>query len=479
MNIFDDRIRDKCGVFGVFGHKDAAALTALGLHALQHRGQESAGIVSFDGKNFNNQLYLGLVGDYFTNKKVIDKLPGESSLGHVRYSTTGKTLFKNIQPLFADLLGGGLAISHNGNLTNGIELRNKLIKDGSIFQSTSDTEAFIHLISKSKEKAIVKKIIDALFELKGAYSFGLLTNKKLIGIRDPLGIRPLVIGSLGSAKIISSETCALDMIGAKFEREVSNGEIVVIDKKGIKSYKPFKETPERPCIFEYIYFSRPDSNLNGKNIYECRKEMGKQLSKECLTEGDIVIPVPDSGVPAALGFSEQSKIPFDLGIIRNHYVGRTFIEPTQKIRQLGIKLKHNPNRELIKNKKVILVDDSIVRGTTAIKIVEMVRDAGAAEVHMRISSPPIKYPDYYGIDTPKKDELLASIYSLEEMKNKLKLDSLYFLSIDGLYKSMGFSNRNTKCAQFTDHCFTGDYPTELTDRDEGTLSSQLSLLSNS
>ena len=479
MNIFDDRIRDKCGVFGVFGHKDAAALTALGLHALQHRGQESAGIVSFDGKNFNNQLYLGLVGDYFTDQNVIDKLPGDSSLGHVRYSTTGKTLFKNIQPLFADLLGGGLAISHNGNLTNGIELRNKLIKEGSIFQSTSDTEAFIHLISKSKEQTIVKKIIDALIELKGAYSFGLLTNKKLIGIRDPLGIRPLVIGSLGSAKIISSETCALDIIGAKFEREVSNGEIVVIDKKGIKSYKPFKETPERPCIFEYIYFSRPDSNLNGKNVYECRKEMGKHLSKECPTKGDIVIPVPDSGVPAALGFSEQSKIPFDLGIIRNHYVGRTFIEPTQKIRQLGIKLKHNPNRELIRNKKVILVDDSIVRGTTAIKIVEMIRDAGAAEVHMRISSPPIMYPDYYGIDTPKKDELLASIYSLEEMKNKLKLDSLYFLSIDGLYKSMGFSSRNIKCSQFTDHCFTGDYPTELTDRDEGTLSSQLSLLSNS
>ena len=478
MNIFDDKIRDKCGVFGVFGHKDAAALTALGLHALQHRGQESAGIVSFDGKNFNNQLYLGLVGDYFTNQKVIDKLPGEAALGHVRYSTTGKTLFKNIQPLFADLLGGGLAISHNGNLTNGIELRNKLIKSGSIFQSTSDTEAFIHLISKSKEKTIVKKIIDALFELKGAYSFGLLTNKKLIGIRDPLGIRPLVIGSLGSAKIISSETCALDIIGAKFEREVTNGEIVVIDKKGIKSYKPFKETKERPCIFEYIYFSRPDSNLNGKNIYECRKEMGKHLARERSTKGDIVIPVPDSGVPAALGFSEQSKIPFDLGIIRNHYVGRTFIEPTQKIRQLGIKLKHNPNRELIKNKKVILVDDSIVRGTTAIKIVEMIRDAGAAEVHMRISSPPIMYPDYYGIDTPREDELLASIYNLEEMKNKLKLDSLYFLSIDGLYKSMGFSSRNTKCSQFTDHCFTGDYPTELTDRDEGTLSSQLSLLSN-
>ena len=476
---FDDRIRDKCGIFGVFGHKDSAALTALGLHALQHRGQESAGIVSFDGKNFNNQLYLGLVGDYFTKEKVINRLPGEASLGHVRYSTTGKTLFKNIQPLFADLLGGGLACAHNGNLTNGIELRNSLVKEGAIFQSTSDTEAFIHLISKSKEKTIVKKIIDALYDIKGAYSFGLLTNKKLIGIRDPLGIRPLVIGSLGNAKIISSETCALDIIGAKFEREVSNGEIIVIDKNGIKSFNPYPYASERPCIFEYIYFARPDSILGGQNVYECRKRMGKELAKEFPTKGDIVIPVPDSGVPAALGYSEESKIPFDLGIIRNHYVGRTFIEPTQKIRQLGIKLKHNPNKELIKGKKVILVDDSIVRRTTAIKIIEMVREAQAKEVHMRISSPPIKFPDYYGIDTPKKEELLASTHSLKEMEKKLKLDSLGFLSIKGLYNSMGFNNRNNLKPQFTDHCFTGDYPTELTDKDEGILSSQLSLLSDS
>ena len=476
---FDDKIRDKCGVFGVFGHKDAAALTALGLHALQHRGQESAGIVSFDGKNFNNQLYLGLVGDYFTKEKVIERLPGESSLGHVRYSTTGKTLFKNIQPLFADLLGGGLACSHNGNLTNGIELRKKLVKDGAIFQSTSDTEAFIHLISKSKEKTIVNKIIDALYDIKGAYSFGLLTNKKLIGIRDPLGIRPLVIGSLGKAKIISSETCALDIIGAKFEREVANGEIVVIDKEGIKSYNPYRNSKERPCIFEYIYFARPDSVLAGKSVYECRKQMGRQLAKEVSTKGDIVIPVPDSGVPAALGYSEESKIPFDLGIIRNHYVGRTFIEPTQKIRQLGIKLKHNTNKKLIKGKKVILIDDSIVRGTTAIKIIEMIREAEASEIHMRISSPPIKFPDYYGIDTPKTEELIASTHTIEEMKKILKLDSLHFLSIKGLYKSMGYADRNNKDPQFTDHCFTGDYPTELTDKDEGILSSQLSLLSDS
>ena len=474
----DDKIRDKCGVFGVFGHEDSSALTALGLHALQHRGQESAGIVSFDGKNFNNQLNLGLVGDYFTKEKVIKRLPGYASLGHVRYSTTGKTLFKNIQPLFADLLGGGLACAHNGNLTNGIELRKKLVREGSIFQSTSDTEAFIHLISKSKEKTIVKKIIDALYEIKGAYSFGILTNKKLIGIRDPLGIRPLVIGSLGKAKIISSETCALDIIGAKFDREIECGEIVAIDKDGIKSYKPFSKSKERPCIFEYIYFARPDSIMGGKSVYEFRKKMGMQLAKEFKTIGDIVIPVPDSGVPAALGYSEQSQIPFDLGIIRNHYVGRTFIEPTQKIRQLGIKLKHNPNKKLIKGKKVILIDDSIVRGTTAIKIVEMIRDAEASEVHMRISSPPIRFPDYYGIDTPKKDELMAANLTIKEMAKKLKLDSLHFLSLKGLYKSMGLDNRNDTNPQFTDHCFSGDYPTELTDKEEGILSSQLSLLSD-
>ncbi len=475
---FDDRIRDKCGVFGVFGHEDASALTALGLHALQHRGQESAGIVSFDGKNFNNQLNLGLVGDYFTKEKVIKRLPGYAALGHVRYSTTGKTLFKNIQPLFADLQGGGLACSHNGNLTNGIELRKRLIKEGSIFQSTSDTEAFIHLISKSKEKTIVKKIIDALYEIKGAYSFGLLTNKKLIGIRDPLGIRPLVLGSLGKAKIISSETCALDIIGAKYVREIKCGEIIAIDKDGMKSYNPFPNSKERPCIFEYIYFARPDSIMSGNSVYEYRKKMGMELAREFKTNGDIIIPVPDSGVPAALGYSIQSKIPFDLGIIRNHYVGRTFIEPTQKIRQLGIKLKHNPNKKLIKGKKVVLVDDSIVRGTTAIKIVEMVREAEASEVHMRVSSPPIKFPDYYGIDTPKKEELLAANNSIKEMKKKLKLDSLHFLSIEGLYKSMGLVKRNSVSPQFTDHCFSGDYPTELTDKNEGILSSQLSLLSD-
>ena len=474
--MYASSLKEECGVFGVFGHPDAAALTALGLHALQHRGQESAGIVTFDGKNFNNEPYLGLVGDHFTKSSVIDKLPGESALGHVRYSTTGETTLKNVQPLFADLLGGGIACAHNGNLTNGIQLRRKLVKEGAIFQSTTDTEAFIHLIARSKENSIIKKVIDALFELEGAYSIGALTNKKLIGIRDPLGIRPLVLGELNGAKIIASETCALDIIGAKLIREIDNGEVVVIDSKGIKSYKPFPKQTVRPCIFEYIYFARPDSIIGGKNVYECRKEMGRQLSKEYPTKADIVIPVPDSGVPAALGYSEASNIPFNLGIIRNHYVGRTFIEPTQTIRQLGIKLKHNANKSIIKDKKIVLIDDSIVRGTTAIKIVQMMKDAGAKEVHMRISSPPIKFPDYYGIDTPTIDELIAAKKSIKEIEKLLKLDSLHFLSLDGLYKSMGYNNRDNNNPQFTDHCFTGDYPTRLIDRDVGSLTNQLSLL---
>ena len=474
--MYDDKLKEECGVFGVFGHPDAATLTALGLHALQHRGQESAGIVSFDGEHFNNEPYLGLVGDHFNKASVIDRLPGHSALGHVRYSTTGNTSLKNIQPLFADLMGGGIACAHNGNLTNGIELRNNLIKKGAIFQSTTDTEALLHLIAQSSKITIVKKVIDALYELEGAYSIGLLTNKKLIAIKDPLGIRPLVLGELNGAKIIASETCALDIIGAKYIRDIENGEVVVIDKKGIKSYKPFPKVKARPCVFEYIYFARPDSVMGGKSIYECRKKMGKQLSRELKTIADIVIPVPDSGVPAALGFAEEAKIPYNLGIIRNHYVGRTFIEPTQTIRQLGIKLKHNTNKILIQNKKVVLIDDSIVRGTTAIKIVEMMRNAGATEVHMRISSPPIKYPDFYGIDTPTISELIASSKSVEEIRELLKLDSLHFLSLDGLYKSMGHKSRDKNNPQYTDHCFTGDYPTKLVDRDEGALANQLSLL---
>ncbi len=474
--MYTSSIREECGVFGVFGHPDAATLTALGLHALQHRGQESAGIVSFGGTHFHNEPFLGLVGDHFTQKSVIEQLPGTSALGHVRYSTTGNSSLKNVQPLFADLLGGGIACAHNGNLTNGRELRKKLVKRGAIFQSTTDTEAFIHLIAQSKKTTIVKKIIDGLFEMQGAFSIGAITNKKLIAIRDPLGIRPLVLGELNGAKIISSETCALDIIGARFIRDIENGEVLVIDKKGCQSFKPFNISKPRPCIFEYIYFARPDSVLNGTNIYECRKAMGRQLAKEAPIKTDMVIPIPDSGIPAALGYSEIAKTPYNLGIIRNHYVGRTFIEPMQTIRQLGIRLKHNPNKELIKGKKILLIDDSIVRGTTAIKIVEMIKNAGAKEIHMRISSPPIKFPDYYGIDTPSSKELIAANKSVDEIKNILQLDSLHFLSLEGLYLAMGHKTRDSENPQYTDHCFTGDYPTNLIDRDEGDLSGQLSLL---
>ena len=474
--MYKSNIKEECGIFGVFGHPDSAALTALGLHALQHRGQESAGIVSFDGKHFNAERHLGLVGDHFTNASVINRLPGNSALGHVRYSTTGSTTIKNIQPLFADLLGGGIACAHNGNLTNGRDLRKKLVKKGSIFQSTTDTEAFIHLIAQSEETLVVKKIIDALYQMEGAYSLGVLTNKKLIGIRDPVGIRPLVLGDLNGSKIIASETCALDIIGAKFIRDVENGEIIVIDENGIKSFKPFKQSKARLDIFEYIYFARPDSIVGGKNVYECRKSLGRQLAKEYNTDADIVIPVPDSGVPAGLGFAESSGIAFELGITRNHYVGRTFIEPTQTIRQLGIKLKHNANPINIKNKRIVLIDDSIVRGTTAIKIVKMIREAGAAEVHMGVSSPPILFPDFYGIDTPTHNELIATNNPVEEIRKILDLDTIHFLSLDGLYKAMGHKNRNNTIPQYTDHCFTGDYPTDLKDRDGGSLSKQLSFL---
>ena len=402
MLVLDDRLREECGVFGIYNHKDAATLTALGLHALQHRGQEACGINTFDGKHFYSVKRRGLVGDNFTSKKIIDQLPGNAAIGHNRYSTTGLPIIRNIQPFFADLHLGGISIAHNGNLTNAIHIRERMVKDGSIFQTTSDTETVVQLIAKSKRIKILDKIIDSIFQIQGGYAMVMLTNKKLIGIRDPFGIRPLVLGKLGDSYIFASETCALDIIGAELVREVENGEIIIINKDGIESVKPFPKQNPRPCIFEYIYFSRPDSIVGGKGVYEYRKNLGKQLAIESPSEVDIVSSVPDSGNPAAIGYSEQSKIKFDMGIIRNHYVGRTFIEPTQQIRQLGVKLKHNPNKALIKNKKLVLIDDSIVRGTTSKKIVSMLYDAGAKEVHMKISSPPIKYPDYYGIDTPNE-----------------------------------------------------------------------------
>ncbi|PZU85104.1 MAG: amidophosphoribosyltransferase [Chelatococcus sp.] len=471
-----DRLREECGVFGIFGHADAAALTALGLHALQHRGQEAAGIVSFDGNRFHSERRLGLVGDAFSSAGVIDQLKGRQSIGHVRYSTTGETILRNVQPLFAELHGSGFAVAHNGNLTNGLTLRRNLVRDGAIYQSTSDTEVLLHLVARSRKAHFVERFIEAIRQIEGAYAFVGMTNQKLIGARDPLGIRPLVLGELDGAPILTSETCALDIIGAKFVREIENGEVVIISESGIESHKPFPPVAERPCIFEYIYFARPDSIVKGRSIYERRKAMGAVLAQESPALADVVVPVPDSGVPAALGYSQASGIPFELGIIRNHYVGRTFIEPTQKVRELGVKLKHSANRSVVEGKSIVLVDDSIVRGTTSFKIVKMMREAGAREVHFRISSPPITHPDYYGIDTPDREKLLAATHSLEEMRQFVGADSLAFISVDGLYRAMGHERRDPARPQFTDHCFTGDYPTSLTDMVGESAKQQISLL---
>ena len=454
---------EECGVFGIFDNKDAAALTALGLHALQHRGQEGCGIVTSDGKNFYAERRLGLVGDNFTKGKVLEKLPGNCAIGHNRYSTAGNNLIKNVQPFFADLHTGGISIAHNGNLCNALHLRKELVKNGSIFQTTSDTETIVQLIAKSKRPKIIDKIIDILFKIQGGYALTILTNKQLIGIRDPFGIRPLIIGKLNKSYVLASETCALDIIGAKFIREVENGEIVIITESGLESIKPFPKIKERPCIFEYIYFSRPDSMVKNTSFYEYRKKLGSELTKENHVESDLIIPVPDSGVPAAIGYSEEIKKNVELGIIRNHYVGRTFIEPTQQIRSLGVKLKHNVNKSLMKDKSLILIDDSLVRGTTSVKIIKMLYEAGAKEVHLRIASPPVKYPDYYGVDTPDQNELLASKHNLESMRKYINATTLQFLSLEGLYKSMGHEKRNSSYPQFTDHCFTGEYPVKPID----------------
>jgi amidophosphoribosyltransferase len=479
INEFDmdaDTLREECGVFGIYGHADAAALTALGLHALQHRGQEAAGIVSYNEGRFHSERRMGLVGDHFSSAATIDRLKGQAALGHVRYSTTGETILRNVQPLFAELAAGGFAVAHNGNLTNGLTLRKELIAHGAICQSTSDTEVILHLVARAQKPKLIDRYIEALRRLEGAYALVCLTNKKLIGARDPLGIRPLMLGKLNESYILCSETCALDIIGATFVREVENGEVVVISEDGIESHWPFPRQPARPCIFEYIYFSRPDSVLGGRSVYDVRKQMGRQLALESPADVDVIVPIPDSGVPAALGYAEQLKVPFELGIIRNHYVGRTFIEPTQTIRSLGVKLKHNANRAVVKGKRVLLIDDSIVRGTTSVKIVQMMYDAGATEVHMRIASPPIKHPDFYGIDTPEQKSLLAANHTLEEMRKFIGVTSLAFLSVDGVYKSVGYDGRNNAQPQFTDHCFTGEYPTRLTDLNGESTKQQLSLL---
>jgi len=472
-----DRLREECGVFGIFGHPDAAAITALGLHALQHRGQEAAGIVTFDGKRFHSERRLGLVGDAFSRRDVIDRLPGNAAIGHVRYSTTGETILRNVQPLFAELNAGGFAVGHNGNLTNGLTLRRQLVRDGAMMQSTTDTEVILHLVARSHRNRFVDRLIEGLRMLEGSYSFVGLTNKKLIGARDPLGIRPLVLGKLDGCPILASETCALDIIGAQYVRDVENGEVLIFDEDGAHTHKPFPPVRPRPCIFEYIYFARPDSILGGRSIYDVRKASGAELAREAPASADVVVPVPDSGVPAAVGYAQQSRLPYELGIIRNHYVGRTFIEPTQHIRQLGVRLKHNANRSVVAGKRIVLIDDSIVRGTTSVKIVQMMRDAGATEVHMRVASPPITHPDYYGIDTPERDKLLAATHDLEGMRKFIGADSLAFLSVDGIYRAMGEKGRDPARPQFTDHCFTGEYPTPLTDQTaKDTTPRQLSLL---
>ena len=463
LDLDGDTLREECGVFGIFDHPDAAAITALGLHALQHRGQEAAGIVAFDGDVFHLERRLGLVGDNFSDRATIERLKGRSAIGHVRYSTTGETVLRNVQPLFAELDAGGFAVAHNGNLTNGLTLRRDLIRAGAICQSTTDTEVIVHLVSRSRKTRVVERFIDAIRHLEGAYSLVALTNKKLLGVRDPLGIRPLVLGELDGRYILASETCALDIIGARFVRDVENGEVVVISDDGVESLRPFPRQPARPCVFEYIYFARPDSVVNGRNVYDVRKRMGAELAREAPPDADVVTAVPDSGVPAAIGYAQACGLPYEIGIIRNHYVGRTFIQPTQSVRELGVRLKHSANRAVVEGKRIVLVDDSLVRGTTSVKIVRMMREAGAREVHFRIASPPITHPDFYGIDTPEREKLLAATHDLDGMRDYIGADSLAFLSVEGIYRAMGFERRDPVRPQFTDHCFTGDYPTPLTD----------------
>ena len=471
----DDKLREECGIFGIWGADHASSFVALGLHALQHRGQEAVGITSFDGGQFHSHRAMGHVAGNFDRDETMRKLAGRSAIGHVRYSTTGETALRNVQPLFAELSDGGFAVAHNGNLSNALKLRRTLNRRGSIFQSTSDTEVIIHLVATSDKATKLDQLVDALKQVEGAYSLVVLTDDGLIACRDPLGIRPLVMGKLGEATIFASETVALDVIGATFIRDVEPGELVIVNDGGIRSFRPFEQVEPRPCIFEHVYFSRPDSIAEGVSVYEVRKNIGAELSRESPVEADFVVPVPDSGVPAALGFSQASGIPFELGIIRSHYVGRTFIQPNQAVRLQGVKLKHNANSALIDGKNIVLVDDSIVRGTTSVKLVQMMRDAGAREVHMRIASPPTRYSCFYGVDTPERAKLLAAQMSVEAMADYINADSLAFISIDGLYRALG-DNRDAQQPQRCDACFTGDYPTRLTDAEENDPGSTLSLV---
>jgi amidophosphoribosyltransferase len=460
-----DRLGEECGVFGIWGCEEASAHTVLGLHAMQHRGQEAAGIVSLNQGVFHLQKHPGLVGDAFSSEGIMAQLPGSAAIGHVRYSTTGDSSQQNIQPFYAELAMGPVALAHNGNLTNALTLRRDLVQKGHIFHSSSDTEVLLHLMARpgDSSKHWTETLKHALSHIEGAYSLVMLTKDALYGIRDPWGLRPLVLGQRNGTFVLASESCALDIMGATLIRDVAPGELIVIDGAGMKSLNVLPKAPSKFCIFEYIYFSRPDSVIEGNSVYDVRKNIGRELAEESPVLADVVVPVPDSGVPAALGYAQSSGIPFDLGIIRNHYVGRTFIEPTQSIRLLGVKLKHNPNKMFLQGKRVILVDDSIVRGTTSMKIVSMVRAAGATEIHMRIASPPTTHSCFYGVDTPSRDHLMAAHLSTAEMAKKIGVDSLAFISLDGLYRAVGQSRRDMGAPQYCDACFTGEYPIPLTD----------------
>jgi len=479
-NPFDgDKLREECGVFGIWGAESASAMVALGLHALQHRGQEAAGITSFDGSDFHSHRGIGHVARVFRQDEVMRELAGRSAIGHVRYSTTGGAGLRNVQPLFAELASGGFAVAHNGNISNAMRVRGELNRRGSIFQSTSDTEVIIHLVATSGYRTLLDRFIDALKQVEGAYALVCLTAEGMIACRDPLGIRPLVMGRLGEAYIFASETVALDMVGATYLRTVEPGELIEVSDQGILSHRPFAPQRPRPCVFEHIYFSRPDSVIDGQSVYDVRKRIGAELAKESGIEADYIVPVPDSGVPAAIGYAQQSGIPFELGIIRSHYVGRTFIQPGDQVRHLGVKLKHNANSALIRGKRIILVDDSIVRGTTSLKIVQMMREAGAREVHMRIASPPTRHSCFYGVDTPERAKLLAAQMNVPEMNRYIGADSLAFVSIDGLYRAIGEERRDAGEPQHCDACFTGDYPTGLTDQEELERKNQLVLAEES
>jgi amidophosphoribosyltransferase len=446
---------EKCGIFGIFGHLEASNLTYLGLYSLQHRGQESAGIVSSDGSILYSHRGTGLVSEVFT-RKIIDRIPGDRAIGHVRYSTAGASHIKNAQPFVVEYARGNLAVAHNGNLTNASRIRDELEAYGSIFQSTMDTEVIIHLIAQSRERSLADRVVAALQQVQGAYSLLFLNEEELIAVRDPNGFRPLALGKLDDAYVVASETCAFDLIGATYLREVEPGEVLVINERGLESIRPFEKTTNSLCVFEFIYFARPDSVVFDRSVYSVRLELGRQLAREHPVEADVVVPIPDSGFPATIGYAMESGIPLELGLIRNHYVGRTFIEPEQSIRHFGVKIKLNPVKDVIKGKRVIIVDDSIVRATTGRKIVKMIQNAGADEVHARISSPPITDPCFYGIDTPLRKELIAASHKVDDICTYLTTDSLGYLSEEGLRECVG-ENHQTFCYA----CFTGNYPVPI------------------